>query len=94
MSRLTHAIRNALLVAASLPMVGSALSAASVQLSAWDRVVMEGVFSKADANDDGQLSRDEAARLGVFGERFDALDSNRDGALDLEEFAVGFVVAT
>lgn len=93
MSRLTDAIRNALLVAASLPVAGHALGAAAVQLSAWDRVVMEGAFSKADANDDGQLTREEAARMGVFAERFDALDTNHDGVLDLEEFAVGFAAA-
>lgn len=93
MSRLSAAIRNAVLAAAAVPVAMHALAAAGVQLSAWDRVVMESAFSKADANDDGQLSRDEAMRLNVFGERFDALDANRDGVLDLEEFAVGFVVA-
>jgi EF hand len=71
------------------PFAAHALSS-PVELSAWDRVVMEASFSKADANDDGQLTRSEAMRVATHFERFDAFDANQDGVLDLEEFAAGF----
>jgi Ca2+-binding EF-hand superfamily protein len=96
MSRLSAALRNTLLVATAG--VSGAPSLAQERpnsdgLTAWTRVVMEATFSKADANEDGRLSRSEAARLAAFSERFDALDSNGDGSLDLEEFAAGFATA-
>jgi Ca2+-binding EF-hand superfamily protein len=91
MNRLSNAARNAVLVAAAA--VPLALSAVAAELSAMDRVVMEAMFSKADTNDDGQLTQSEALRWGVIPERFDALDSNGDGVLDLEEFAAGFAPA-
>ncbi|MEQ1805933.1 MAG: hypothetical protein ABL900_11215 [Burkholderiaceae bacterium] len=92
MNRLSNAARSALL-AAAMPIAAYAISAAAAEPSAWDRVIMEATFSKADANDDGQLTRAEALRWGILPERFDALDANRDGALDLEEFAAGFAQA-
>ncbi len=91
MSRLFNAARSAALVAAAA--MPPAFSAVAAELSAMDRVVMEAMFSKADTNDDGQLTRSEALRWGVLPERFDVLDSNGDGVLDLEEFAAGFATA-
>lgn len=97
MSRLSDAVRNVMLATTA------ALSAAPLVaqerpvvegFSAWNRVVMEAMFSKADVNDDGRLTRDEAARLAAFSDRFDALDTNGDGTLDLEEFAAGFAIAS
>jgi hypothetical protein len=97
MSRLSDAVRNVMLATTA------ALSAAPLVaqerpvlagFSAWNRVVMEATFSKADINDDGQLTRDETARLAAFSDRFDALDTNGDGTLDLEEFAAGFATAS
>ena len=35
----------------------------------------------------------ETARLAAFTDRFDALDTDGDGTLDLEEFALGFATA-
>ncbi len=94
---LRDALRNALLaVTASLvaaPLAAQTMLSPSEVLSAWDRVVMEATFSKADLNDDGLLTRSEAQRLAAFSERFDALDVNRDSSLDLEEFAAGFALA-
>jgi EF hand len=60
------------------------------ELSAIARVVMEAAFSRADGNDDGMVSKAEAIRLPVFAARFDELDVDHDGALNLEEFALGF----
>lgn len=54
---------------------------------------MEATFSKADTNDDGKLTRAEAIVFGALSERFDDLDANHDGVLDLEEFAAGFALA-
>ncbi len=92
MNRLSNAARNAVLAAAA-PFAAYALSATAAEPSAWDRVVMEATFSKADTNDDGQLTKVEALRWGILPERFDVLDVNRDGVLDLEEFAGGFAGA-
>ena len=54
---------------------------------------MEATFSKADTNDDGKLTRAEAIVVAALSERFDGLDVNQDGVLDLEEFAAGFALA-
>lgn len=50
-------------------------------------------FKRADTNQDGKLSKEEAARLPAIAEKFDQLDTNHDGFLSLEEFAVGFAAA-
>ena len=44
-------------------------------------------FQKLDANHDGYIGRDEAARLRDFGRAFSEADVNRDGKLDRDEFA-------
>ena len=57
--------------------------------SATERAAIEAAFTRADANADGKLSRDEAQRLPAIALRFDELDKDRDGFLSLEEFAAG-----
>lgn len=42
-------------------------------------------FKRADANQDGRLTREEAARMPAVADRFDDYDKDRDGTLTLEE---------
>ena len=50
----------------------------------------QAAFKRADANGDGKLSKDEAARLPAVAARFDELDKDKDGLLSMAEFAVGY----
>jgi EF hand len=50
----------------------------------------EQAFKRADANGDGKLSKAEAARLPAIADRFDALDTDKDGFLSMGEFMTGF----
>jgi hypothetical protein len=54
---------------------------------------VEAAFNKADANGDGKVSRDGVARLPAIAGKFDQLDKDKDGALTLTEFAVGYSAA-
>ena len=67
---------------------------AQAQQAAVDRATIEAAFAKADANADGKLSKDEAVKLPAIAAKFDALDKNKDGALDLAEFAAGYSAAS
>jgi hypothetical protein len=55
-----------------------------------DKVAIEAAFTKADANADGKLSKEEAAMLPAIGAKFAELDKNKDGFLTLAEFAAGW----
>ena len=89
-----------LLALSSLPVLlaGVALSAyaqtkaptTEQPVAAKDKAVIESAFAKADANGDGKLTKEEAAKLPAVGSKFDELDKNKDGSLSLEEFAAGF----
>ncbi len=46
-------------------------------------------FDRADANKDGQLSPQEAAKLPAIGQRFKELDTDKNGMLSREEFEKG-----
>ena len=46
-------------------------------------------FDRADANKDGQLSPQEAAKLPAIGQRFKELDADQNGTLSREEFEKG-----
>jgi Ca2+-binding EF-hand superfamily protein len=50
----------------------------------------EAAFKRADANNDGKLSKDEAARLPAIAAKFDELDKDKDGYLTMAEFAAGY----
>ena len=47
----------------------------------------EGLYRDLDINDDGAISREEAARLPGLDARWNELDTNADGKLDAAEFA-------
>ena len=63
-------------------------------LAAQDKAVIEASFTRADANSDGKLSKDEVAKLPAIASQFDELDKNKDGLLSLDEFAVTFAAKT
>lgn len=54
------------------------------------RMAVEAAFTKADANGDGRVSKDEASKLPEIAARFDMLDKDKDGALTLAEFAAAY----
>jgi hypothetical protein len=62
---------------------------AALKTSATERAAIEAAFARADTNNDGKLSREEAQRLPAIFLKFDELDKDKDGFLSLEEFAVG-----
>ena len=62
--------------------------------AAKDKAVVESAFTRADGNGDGKLTREEAAKLPAIGTKFDELDTDKDGSLNLEEFATGFITAS
>ncbi|WP_161974568.1 EF-hand domain-containing protein [Piscinibacter terrae] len=79
------------LASAGLTAVAQTKAPATEQpVAAKDKAVIESAFAKADANGDGKLSKDEAAKLPAIGARFDELDKNKDGVLTVEEFSAGF----
>jgi Ca2+-binding EF-hand superfamily protein len=94
----------ALLAFSSLPVLlaGAALTAFAQTkaptleqpVAAKDKAVIEAAFAKADANNDGKLSREEATRLPAVSLKFDELDKNKDGMLSLEEFSAIFTATT
>jgi hypothetical protein len=50
----------------------------------------EAAFKRADANSDGKLSKEEAARLPAIAAKFTDLDKDKDGALSMSEFMAGY----
>ncbi len=61
----------------------------AAQQQASDKAAAD-AFKRADANQDGKLSRDEAARLPAIAAKFDELDKDKDGSLSLDEFIAGY----
>jgi hypothetical protein len=60
-----------------------------IEPTARERIAMEAAFARADVNNDGKLSRAEAAHLPAIEARFDELDTDHDGFLSIDEFIAG-----
>ncbi|WP_341889673.1 hypothetical protein [Variovorax sp. YR752] len=67
-----------------------AQTAAPAAPDAKGRMAVEAAFTKADANADGKVTKDEAIKMPEIAGKFEALDKDKDGALTLAEFAAGF----
>jgi hypothetical protein len=80
----------AVMAAMALSAVGQSKPAEPM---AKDKVAIEAAFTKADANADGKLSKEEAAMVPAVGAKFAELDKNKDGFLSLAEFAAGYMAA-
>jgi Ca2+-binding EF-hand superfamily protein len=50
---------------------------------------VQAAFERADANRDGQLSAQEARQLPAISQRFEEIDSDRNGPLSRAEFDKG-----
>jgi EF-hand domain pair len=59
-------------------------TAADKQLTA---AQIDAAFTKADADKNGTLSRDEANRFGITAKMFEKANPDKDGSLDKKEFA-------
>ena len=49
---------------------------------------LEAAFKKADADNDGTLTRDEAKSMPRVAKNFDAIDADKDGTVSLDEIRV------
>lgn len=80
---------SATLVALSLGLSASAFAQDAKPMAAPSEAA-QAAFKRADANGDGKLSKEEAARLPGIAEKFDALDKEGKGFLTISDFATGF----
>jgi hypothetical protein len=51
---------------------------------------IESAFTRADADKDGKLSKEEAAKMSGLAAKFSELDADKDGALTMQEFSAAF----
>ena len=93
--RLNIARATLFVAVASLALAATAqTTAAPAAPTAKDKTAMEAAFTRADANADGKLSKEESARMPAIAAKFDELDTNKDGSLTMDEFATGYMSAS
>jgi hypothetical protein len=80
---------SASLVALSLGLGASAFAQDAKPMAAPSEAA-QAAFKRADANGDGKLTKEEAARMPGIAEKFDALDKEGKGFLTISEFAAVF----
>lgn len=88
--RFTLATAGTGFAAAALAQATPATPASPATPNAPSRMVVEAAFTKADANGDGKVTRDEAAKMPEIAGKFATLDRDKSGALSLAEFAMGY----
>ncbi|CAN7437343.1 calcium-binding protein [Acidovorax sp. Leaf76] len=71
------------------PHAGSKNSTGPAVIAAPQATAASAAFDRADANKDGQLSAQEAAKLPAIGQRFKELDADKNGTLSRSEFEKG-----
>jgi ABC-type transporter MlaC component len=91
---LQRAQRIAAVTLASLALGAPALAQAQAaappaQQQATDKAASD-AFKRADANQDGKLSKEESARMPAIAAKFDELDKDKDGSLSMDEFMAGY----
>ena len=86
-------LTRSLVAAAALAGLALTVGAQTKEPMAKDKVAIEAAFTKADANADGKLSKEEAATVPTVAAKFAELDKNKDGFLTLAEFAAGYTAA-
>lgn len=69
-----------------IPLVGRAQTPSSVELN--KTKVPPSSFVLADTNKDGQISREEAQKVGISNLSFEAADKDKNGRLNLSEWTV------
>jgi Ca2+-binding EF-hand superfamily protein len=69
---------------------GSSTPMPPATLPGKDIAAMESAFTRADANNDGSLSPQEASRMPAIAAKFSELDKNTDGVLSKAEFSAGY----
>ena len=76
--------------AASLPVVPVAPATQPLPANRWNTEQIRQAFEFADADADGQLSRQEAQRLAIVPRSFEDMDQNKDGVISRAEFEASF----
>lgn len=73
----------------SAPQAGSKFSSGPASATSAQTTAAIAAFDRADANKDGNLSPQEAAKLPAIGQRFKELDADKNGGLSRSEFEKG-----
>jgi hypothetical protein len=73
----------------SLP-PGPASGGPALPATRWSPAQIRQSFDRADANNDGQLTRAEAQRLSILPHSFEDMDQNKDGVVTRAEYEASF----